>query len=39
MFQRKIGEMFKEQTNVFGTVDDILVVRYEGYGKNNDGTL
>ena len=28
MFQRKIEEMFKELPNVFGAVDDILIVDY-----------
>ena len=33
MFQRKIDEIFKDLPNVFGIVDDILVVGYEADGK------
>ena len=39
MFQRKIDEIFKDLPNLFGTVDDILVVGYEIDDKDHDETL
>ena len=38
MFQRKIDEIYKGLPNVFGTAD-ILVVGYDGDGKDHDDTL
>ena len=39
MFQRKVSELFKDLPNVFGIVDDILVMRYDADGKDHDDTL
>ena len=39
MFQRKIDEIFKDTPNAFGIADDILVVGYEGDGKDHDKTV
>ena len=39
MFQRKIDEILKDLSNVFGTADDILVVGYDRDGKDHDDTL
>ena len=39
MFQRKIDEIFKELSNVFGFADDILGVGYDDDGRNLDNTL
>ena len=39
MFQRKIDEIFKDLTNVFGIADDILAVGYDQSGKDHDNTL
>ena len=39
MFQHKIDEIFKDLPNVFGITDDILVVGYDGDGKDHDKTL
>ena len=38
MFQRQIGEIFKDLPNVFGIADDILVVVYDRDGKDHDDT-
>ena len=34
MFYRKIGKIFREFPNVFGTADDIFIV---GYDNNSEG--
>ena len=39
MFQRKIGEIFKDLHNVFGIVANILVVGYDRDGKDHNNTL
>ena len=39
LFQRKIDKIFKDLPNVFGIAYDILVVGYEGDGKDQDQTL
>ena len=39
MFQCKINKIFKDLPNVFGIVDDILVVGYNSDGKDHDETL
>ena len=39
MFQCKIDGIFKDLPNVFGIADDILVVGYDGDGKDHDKTL
>ena len=39
MFQRKIDEIFKDLSNVFGIADDILVTGYEADGKYHDETV
>ena len=39
MFQRKIDKIFKDLPNVFGIVDDFLVVGYEANGQDHDDTL
>ena len=39
MFQGKIDVIFKDLPNVFGIVDDILVVGYDSDGKDLDDTL
>ena len=39
MFQRKIEEIFKDLTNVFGIADDNLVVGYDRDGKDHSDTL
>ena len=39
MLQGKIDEIFKDLPNVFGTVDDILVVGYNADCKDHDDTL
>ena len=39
MFQRKIDETFKNLPNVFGIMDDILVVGCDSDGKDHDATL
>ena len=39
MFQRKIDEIFKELSNMFGIADDIIVVGYDTDGKDHDETL
>ena len=36
MFQCKIDEIFNNMANVFGIADDILVIRYNNDGKDND---
>ena len=35
----KIDKTFKDLPNVFGIVDDILVIGYESDGKDHDDTL
>ena len=35
MFQHKIDEIFKDLSNVFDIVDDILVVGYDSDGKDH----
>ena len=39
MFLCKIDETLKDLCNVFGIVDDILVVGYDSDGKDHDETL
>ena len=39
IIHRKIYKIFKDLPNVFGIVDDILVVGYEADGKDHDETL
>ena len=39
IFQGKVDEIFKDLPNVFGIVDDILVVGYEAEGKDHEDTL
>ena len=39
MFQTKLDKMFTNLPNVFGTINDILVVDYDGDGKDHDNTL
>ena len=39
MFQRKVNEIFKELSNVFSIVYDILVADYNDDSTNNDKTL
>ena len=39
MFQRKIDKIFKGMPNVFGIIDDILVVGYEDNGRDYDDTV
>ena len=36
MFQRKIDEIFKGAPNVFGTADGILVIGYDGNGRDHE---
>ena len=38
MFQHKINEIFKDLPNVFGIADAILVLWYDGDGKDHDET-
>ena len=38
MFQRKIDDIFNDMPNVFGIVDDILVVGYEDDGRDHNET-
>ena len=38
MFECKIDETFKEPPNVFGIVDDTLIVCYDVDGKDHDKT-
>ena len=39
MFQRKLDEIFRELSNVFGIADDILVVGYGDDGRDHDNLL
>ena len=40
VLQYEIDEIFKDLPNVFGILDDILViVGYDSYGKDHDETL
>ena len=39
MFQHKIDKIFRNLPNVFGIVDDILVVGYDFDGKHLDEML
>ena len=39
MFQRKIGKMFQGLPNTFAIVDDILVLGFNGMGRDHDDTL
>ena len=39
IFQRKIDKIIKELQNVFGTVDNILVVGYDDGGRDHDNIL
>ena len=39
MSQRKIDKIFKDLPNVFGIIDNILVLGYDGDGKDHDDTL
>ena len=38
IFQRKIDEIVKDLPNVFGIVDDILVVGFDSDGKDHNDT-
>ena len=39
MFQHKIDEIFNDMPNVFGIMDDILVIGYNEDGADHDGTV
>ena len=39
MFQHKIDEIFSEMPNVFGIVDDILVIGYDKDGGDHDAVV
>ena len=39
MFQRKIGEIFKDIPNAFGIADDVIVAGYETDGRDHDKTV
>ena len=39
MFQRKIDELFWGLPNVFGILDDILIVGLNEMGRDHDATL
>ena len=39
MFQQKIDEIQREQTNVFGIADDILIIGYDADGRGLDKTV
>ena len=39
MFQRKIDEMLKELSNVFGIADTLSVVDYDDDDMDHDSTL
>ena len=39
MFQRKIDEIFKGLQNIFGKVDDPLIVRYDANDRDHNRTL
>ena len=36
MFQHKIGKIFSDMPNMFGTVDNILVIGYNENGADHD---
>ena len=38
-FSAKRNEIFKDMPNVFGLADDILIVRYNVDGRDDDRTL
>ena len=39
MFKDKIDEIFKELLNIFGIANDISIVGYDAYGKDNSKML
>ena len=39
MFQHKIDEIFNDMPNVFGIMDDILVVGYDDKGRDHHDTV
>ena len=39
MFQQKIDHFFKDLPNVFGTVEDIVIVGYHADGRDHDRTI
>ena len=39
MFQCKIDEIFSDVPNVFGIVDDILVIGYDNNGADHDAAV
>ena len=39
LFQRKFDEIFEDLKNVFGMVDEILIIGYDAYSSDHDRTL
>ena len=39
LFQRKTDKIFEELPNIFGIIDDILVLGYDEDGRYNDNTV
>ena len=39
MFQCKIDEIFSDVPNIFGIVDDILVIGYDENGADHDAAV
>ena len=39
MFQCKTDEIFSDMPNVFGIVDDILIIGYDENGADHDTTV
>ena len=39
MFQQKIGKIFNDMPNMFVIADDILVVGYNGDGRDHNETV
>ena len=39
MFQCKIDEIFSDMPNIFGIVDDILVIGYNENGADHDAAV